>query len=118
MILHFATNANLVLRTWDAIASQNRKPIEWPFGILKHRFGAILTGIKLIHENDIVRLLMGCVNLQNMCTWEDFDEEEFLPKDEERESNVVTAETSPGKRQRDALLYYVTINCSIWCALN
>ena len=103
-------NANPVLRTWDAIASQTRKPIECAFGILKHRFGALRTGIKLLHEDDIVRLLMACVILHNMCTGEDFNEEDFLPQDEEGDSEEATAETSAGKRQRDALLYYVTSN--------
>ena len=106
-------NANPVLRTWDAIALQTRKPIECACGILKHRFDALRTGIKLLHEDDTVRLLMGCVILHNMCTGEDFDEEDFLPQYEEGESDVVTAKTSAGKRQRDALLYYVTMDCSL-----
>ena len=48
--------------------------------------------------------------LHNKCVDHGDVDESLLPQDEDGDSEEITAETSAGKRQRDALLYYDTQN--------
>jgi len=100
-------NANPVLRTWDSIASQTRKPVECAFGILKHRFQVLKTGLRLLHEDDIAHLLMAFVIMHNMCTGDDIDDSEFLPADEQGDEEEITMETTAGKKK--GTLYCTTL---------
>lgn len=103
---------NPVLRTWDSIASQTRKPVECAFGMLKNRFQALKNGIRLQHEDDISFVSLACMILHNMSIQDGDEVDDMLPQDEEVDDDLVTAETSAGRRQRDALLYYVVNNLS------
>lgn len=100
--------ANPILRIWDQIASQTRKPIECAFVILKQRFQSLKVCVKLLHEDEIAPFLMSSVILLNMSVGQEPDEEALLPQDEDGEQEEATVETADSKKQRDALLYYVT----------
>ena len=67
-------------------------------------------GIRLQHEDDIVFFMLSLVMLHNICVAHGDMEKSFLLQGEGGEPEEVTAETSAGKRQRDALLYYATQN--------
>lgn len=97
---------NPVLKTWDSIAADTRKPIECAFGMLKARFPALKTGIKLHHEDDIVYFSLACATLHNMCI-DDFDGSQELVCSEDVDDELVSAENAAARRQRDALLYFV-----------
>lgn len=100
---------NPVLKEWEGPASCTRKPIECAFGMLKGKFAILKEGIRLLHENDISFLIFSCVILHNTCL-DQGEQDEYESNDElidDKEEEVVTAETDAGKRQRDALLYYL-----------
>lgn len=103
--------ANPLLSVWDTRASPTRQHIECSFGILKMRFEMLKFGVRLHHEDVISRVIMALLIIHNLCIDEGSYIEHFLPADElEEEGELVTSETQEGKRQRDALLYYVVNN--------
>ena len=76
----------------------------------KTPFSTLKNGVRLTHEDDIVYFTISCVMLHNIFVDHGYVDESLLPQDEDGDSEEITAETSAGKRQRDALLYYATQN--------
>lgn len=85
--------ANPVLHIWDRIESNTRKPVECAFSIPKHKFAIVCTGIQMLSEDAIARLLFACVIIHNMCTGEDFINKDLPPQNEEMRSDKEPAET-------------------------
>lgn len=99
-------NANQILRIWDKIASATRKSVECAVGMLKQRFTVLKEGVRLHHEEEIVIIILYCCVVHNWSIEDGDYKEVCLSPDEDWDENdaIVTAETQPGKKQRDALL--------------
>lgn len=84
------------LREWEMRATATRKTVECAFGILKHRFSTLLSGIMLHNEEDAVYLVTACLILHNLCLDSGDDGTDFLPSDED-EIIVLAESTNEGK---------------------
>lgn len=103
--------ANPVLKHWNEIASQTRKPVECAFGMLKQRFLVVKKGVRLYHEDDITKLCIACMMFHNMAIEDGVFDDFVLRQDEnEDEEESITAECTAKKRQKDVLIYYVVTN--------
>lgn len=101
-------NANPILKSWDPIAANTRKPIECSFGMLKNRFEVLRVGVKMLHEDEVARLCLACIHVHNECIRQGDDNDVYLPQDDEEDDEEhITVETNAGKKQREALLHYV-----------
>lgn len=98
--------ANPVLKTWNSIASQTCKPFECAFSMLNNRFTVLKECTKLCYEDDISYFCLPCLLPHNLCINMADIEDHYLPQDDSDEDKFVTVETSKGKKQYDALLYY------------
>lgn len=102
---------NIMLRHWDILASNTRKPIECPFSILK-QICTLLTVVRLLHIYDIVSVFCSCMVLHNRSIeLHDYDDEynelDYYQLRGLRD-DIGTTQTQGGRRQRDALMYYCT----------
>lgn len=101
---------NPMLMHLECVAFQTRWPIECAFRMLKGKFEALKFGVRLTHEEEIVRLCYACVIIHNLCLDlgnVEHDIEFKMESLSEQEDEIVTTETNEGIRQRDALMYYL-----------
>ena len=101
--------ANPTLHEWEKRASSTRKPVECTFGILKNRFSALKTGLRLKHEDDAVHFIVACMIVHNMCIDIGDKGNDFLILDDE-DIYVGTEGTTEAKRIREALMQYAVRN--------
>lgn len=98
------------LARWEVVASMTRKPIECAFGILKNRFACLKLGIRMHHEDDIAYAITACVTLHNLCISVGDDGVDFATVDDVDLHTFASTETCPGKKTREALLQYISMN--------
>ncbi len=74
---------------------------------LKNRFLALKRGLLLHHENDISYMCLSCLIVHKLCiSVRDTGNDYLNPDEEVDEHEPITAESSAGKKMRDALFYY------------
>lgn len=79
--------------------------------MLKKRFSILRDGVIFLHEDELVRLIYARVLLHNLSIDKgDIEEDPNFEEDTdgEIEEAEVTGETEAGRKQLDAILYFVT----------
>ena len=90
---------------------KTRNTVERAFGVLKKRFYAMSTGLRVKDMDFASKLVVAAMILRNLCIKFGDREDEAEPPDEGHEEGQADAEAAPGReRRRNQLLIFFQRN--------